>query len=93
MAYLDAILGAEYSVETIRGSAWLSVPAGTQHGDSLRLPGAGVEQSKDSSGSKGQFQLSPRIGSHYFKVAVRVPVEVNAGERELLQQLKSLRFE
>ena len=93
MAYLDAILGAEYKVETIRGSAWLSIPPGTQHGATLQLPGAGVEQSKDSFGKEAQLQLSPRRGSHYYKIAVRVPVEVDAGERELLQQLKSFRSE
>lgn len=93
MAYLDAILGAEYKVETIRGPAWLSIPPGTQHGQSLRLPAAGVEKTEQCSSDKRQSQISPRIGSHYFEVAVRVPVEVDASERELLQQLKSVTSE
>lgn len=90
VAYLDAILGAEHKVDTIRGSAWLTIPPGTQHGESLQLPGAGVESSNTSkSVNISQVSESSRVGSHYFEVAVRVPVEVNASERGILQQLKS----
>lgn len=90
VAYVDAILGAEYKVDTIRGSAWLSIPPGTQHGQSLRLQGAGVEkQDAMQNGFKGSATSKAFVGSHYFEIAVRVPVEIDHAERGLLQQLRS----
>ena len=89
VAYLDAILGAEYKVDTIRGSAVLNIPPGTQHGESIRLPGAGVEKTDGSDSTrKGTAMEDSGTGSHFFEVAVRVPLEVDRSERELLQQLK-----
>lgn len=89
VAYLDAILGAQYKVDTIHGTAWLKIPPGTQHGASLKLKGAGVEPSADDSSvtpPSGSFVA----GSHYFQVAVKVPIQVDASEAEVLRQLRKL---
>lgn len=38
----DAILGAKYEVETLEGKVGLTIPAGIQHGQLLRMKGKGV---------------------------------------------------
>ena len=89
VAYLDAILGAQYEVDTIRGTAWLTIPPGTQHGQSLKLQGAGV-QASSVQGEMEQPATTLADGSHYFEVAVKVPIDLDSAEKDLLQQLRSL---
>lgn len=79
VAYTDAILGSVYQVQTIRGKADLVIPAGTQHGAVLKLPGAGVQAAAGGSGECPGF--------HLFKVTVRLPVEVDNQDRRLLERL------
>lgn len=79
VAYTDAILGSSYEVETIRGTAMLQIPPGTQHGTVLKLAGAGI----DASGRPA--------GSHLYKVVVRLPMQIDGNERAILQRLVTLR--
>ena len=92
MAYVDAILGADYKVDTIRGTAWLTIPPGTQHGSSLKLPGSGTLKPKEGSAVTHQKDTAdvPYEGSHYFEISVRVPVALDTTERQVLQQLRAV---
>lgn len=78
-------------MDTLRGKAWLVIPPGTQHGDSLELAGAGIEKLLGEQAGKVQTECDGKKtvkGSHYFEVSVRVPIQISNAERELLQRLK-----
>ena len=96
MAYTDAILGARYQVQTIRGSAELVIPPGTQHGMVLKLDGAGIEASAATAILEKSKQLPgqrAKTGSHHFQVAIRLPVETDTREQGILQELMRLQRE
>ena len=59
---------------------WLRF-AGTQHGDTLKLPRQGVQK-------LGAMQET--CGDHHVTVKVVLPVTVSAEEAQLLQQLSAL---
>lgn len=59
--------------------------AGTQHGDVLSLSGCGVQ------GRAGSDGLAKR-GAHYYRVRVRVPVELSPEERSIMERLSALRL-
>jgi len=77
----DAILGGEVEVPTLEGKKLaLKIPPETQNGKVFRLAGQGM----------------PRLGNNtkgdlYAKVNVVLPARLSANEKELFQQLKSLR--
>ncbi|AEE36345.1 unnamed protein product [Arabidopsis thaliana] len=81
ISYLDAILGAVVKVKTVEGDTELQIPPGTQPGDVLVLAKKGVPKLN-----------RPSIrGDHLFTVKVSVPNQISAGERELLEELASLK--
>ena len=75
----EAALGATISVPTIESAVNLKIPAGTQSGQTFRLSGRGVKQ-KDG-----------KAGDQFVKVKIVVPKDLNNRERELIEELKSLR--
>ncbi len=77
-----AALGAELEVETLEGVEALKVPAGTQHGDTVRLKGQGVPHVR----GRGRGDL-------YVRYAVTVPTDLSVEEEELYRQLAALRGE
>ncbi|KAH9715135.1 Molecular chaperone Hsp40/DnaJ family protein [Citrus sinensis] len=81
ISYLDAIMGTVVKVKTVEGISELQVPPGTQPGDVLVLA------------KKGAPKLNkPSIrGDHLFTVKVTIPNRISAKERELLEELASLR--
>lgn len=81
ISYLDAIMGTVVKVKTVEGITELHVPPGTQPGDVLVLA------------KKGAPKLNkPSIrGDHLFTVKVTIPNRISAKERELLEELASLR--
>lgn len=70
----EAALGAKVPVRSLDGEIKLTVPAGTQGGQRLRLKGKGLP-----SNSGG--------GDMYAEVKIVVPERLSERERELLQQL------
>lgn len=71
---VDAALGSEIDVETIKGKVKLKVPAGTQPGKILKLS------------SKGMPVLnSDRHGDHYVVVEVMVPTKLSSKQKEALK--------
>ena len=75
--YPKLVLGGEEIVTTLDGDkVQLKIPAGTDVGTVLRIPGKGLPRTNSS--SRGDMMV---------RVAVKVPKKVTDEERELLQKL------
>jgi len=77
---LDAVLGGEVAVPTLKGKAMLKIPPLTQNGRVFRLAGLGMPHLGSS--AKGDL---------YAKVEVILPADLSPEERELFQKLKKAR--
>jgi molecular chaperone DnaJ len=73
----DAALGAEVMVPTLDGETRVTVPPGTQSGDTLRLEGIGVPVLR----GRGR-------GDQVVTVRVKTPEKLTSQQRELLEQLR-----
>ena len=76
--YPVAALGGKVPVMTIDGEVTIKVPAGTEPGEVFRIRGKGIRL--------GHFDE----GDHLVELSVRVPKNVSAEERKLLEQLENL---
>jgi DnaJ-class molecular chaperone len=76
---LDALLGGEVEVPTLKGKALLKIPSPTQNGRVFRLAGLGMPKL----GRSGQGDL-------FVRVKVALPTELSPQERELLEKLKTM---
>jgi molecular chaperone DnaJ len=74
----EAVLGTRVEVPTLDGRATVTVPAGTQPGEVLRLRGKGLAEF----GGRGR-------GNLYVALQVRVPKRLTAEERDLYERLRS----
>jgi molecular chaperone DnaJ len=77
---LDALLGGEVEVPTLKGKALLKIPSPTQNGRVFRLAGMGMPKL----GRGGQGDL-------FVRVKVVLPAELSPQERELLEKLKTMK--
>jgi len=77
---LDAVLGGEVAVSTLKGKAVLKIPPLTQNGRVFRLAGLGMPHL--GSGAKGDL---------FAKVEVMLPADLSPEERELFEKLKAAR--
>ncbi|KAM3244885.1 hypothetical protein ACQJBY_056304 [Aegilops geniculata] len=81
ISYIEAILGTVEKVRTVEGSSELRIPPGTQPGDVLVLSKQGVPSLN-----------RPSIrGDHLFTVKVSIPKRISGREKELLEELASLK--
>lgn len=76
-----AVLGGQVPVETLDGSVSLKIPAGTGGGKTFRLRGKGMPTPRNPD----------RRGDLYAVTQVQIPTQLSARERELFQELASLR--
>jgi len=76
---LDALLGGEVEVPTLKGKALLKIPSPTQNGRVFRLGGLGMP--KLGAGRQGDL---------FVRVKVLLPAELSPQERELLEKLKTM---
>jgi curved DNA-binding protein len=76
----EAALGAEIEIPTFTGKARIKVPAGSQSGRLMRLRGKGMPRLKG--GDRGDL---------FAKLLIIVPVQLSDRERQLLQELGTLR--
>jgi curved DNA-binding protein len=75
-----AVLGGTVNVYTYAGEVTLTIPAGTQPGQVIRLSGRGMPQLK-----------SPQtFGNLYVRVKVEIPRTLTTVQRELFEKLKKL---
>ena len=80
VSLLDAVLGGEVAVPTLKGKAMLKIPPLTQNGRVFRLAGLGMPHL--GGGGKGDV---------YARVKVILPAELSPEERELFEKLKAMR--
>ena len=75
-----AVLGGEIKVPTLSGNVVLSIPAGTQSGQTFRLNGRGMPKLKNSQ----------EYGDLMVKVNVRIPKKLTDKEKQLFSELQGL---
>jgi molecular chaperone DnaJ len=80
VAAVDAVLGTTLTVPTLDGAVSVTVPAGTQPDEVLRLRGKGLP--RFAGGGRGDL---------YLRLRVRIPEALSAEERELYDRLRGLR--
>jgi len=66
----EALLGAEVTVETLKGRVLLTIPAGTQPGRTFRLTGQGMPRFK-----------APGHGDLYVKARIVLPADLSEEAR------------
>jgi DnaJ-class molecular chaperone len=76
----EAALGATVEVPTLRGRVSMKIPPSTSSGRTFRLPGYGMPRLKGGG-----------AGDQLVRVKVVIPAELTPAERELYEQLKTLR--
>lgn len=72
----DALLGAEYSIETLDGEIKVKIPEGVSVNETLRVRGKGVPISK---GKRGDLLI---------KLNIKLPNRLNKKSREIIEELK-----
>jgi molecular chaperone DnaJ len=72
----DALLGAEYAVETLDGSIPVIIPAGTKVGDTVTLKQHGVPTG------------SSKRGNFIIKLNIALPEKLSKHAREVIEELK-----
>lgn len=75
----QAVLGGKVTVNTPSGNVILTVPAGTQPGQTIRLSGRGMPALKNPQ----------KFGDMFVKVKVVIPRELSASQKELFEQFAS----
>ena len=76
-----AVLGGKVKVPTMTGSVNLTIPAGTQGGQTIRLRGKGMPRLR----SQNQY------GDLLANIQINIPQNLSDQERDLYQQLAALR--
>lgn len=77
---LTAMLGGEVEVPTLKGRVALKIPAETQNGNVFRLAGKGMPHLGNNT-----------VGDLFARVKVVLPNKLSAREKQLFEQLKTLR--
>ncbi len=72
----DALLGAEYAVETLDGSMPIHIPAGTKIGDTVTLKNHGVPTS------------ATKRGNFIIKLNISLPEKLSKRAKEVIEELK-----
>ncbi len=76
----QAALGDEVEVPTVDGKEMMTIPAGTQTGDNIRLRGKGVPQLRRDGTTSGR-------GDQVITIQVRTPTHLTPEQRTLLLEL------
>jgi molecular chaperone DnaJ len=79
---VDATLGTTVDVPTAYGDVELTVPAGTQPGQQLRLKGYGFKDIRTSN-----------MGDQYVEIQIEIPKKLNKDEKELYEKLANRKKE
>lgn len=72
----DALLGGEYSLETLDGKLAVKIPEGIQSGEVLRIKGRGVPYGR---GSRGDI---------YLTIKINIPKKLSRSARRAVEDLK-----
>ncbi|HKJ98231.1 MAG TPA: molecular chaperone DnaJ [Desulfotignum sp.] len=79
ISFAQAALGDEITVPTLVGEENLTIPKGTQFGDSFRLRGEGIASLR-----------SGRRGDQIIKAIIKTPTKLTGKQKELLKQFDKL---
>lgn len=77
----DWLLGSKVEVPSFSGTKRISIPAGTQPGERLKLRGLGMPH----------YDQPDRFGDLYVRLNLRLPTRLSEEERALVQQLAAKR--
>ncbi len=81
ISYEDAVLGGDVDVPLLGGkTATLHIPAGTKPGKIFRMKDKGIK-----------FLNEDAFGDQFVRVEINIPETLNKEEKELLEQLRTLR--
>ena len=80
ISVVDAILGTSIDVPTVHGEVSLTIPAGTQPDQILRMKSKGMPVLNTS-----------RHGDHYVTVKVEIPTKLSKKEKELMEEWRKVR--
>lgn len=75
--YLDAVLGSKADVPTLNGEVLLTIPAGVQPGQKLRLKGKGITWQNQT-------------GDEYVAFKILMPKALSEEDRALYEQIREL---
>jgi molecular chaperone DnaJ len=73
----DALLGANYKIETLDSTETVEIPPGVRHGEMIHIKGKGVPM-----GPKG------KRGDLYVKVKINLPNKLSRSARSLIEKLR-----
>ena len=76
-----AVLGGEVKVPTLSGDVLLTIPAGSQPGQTFRLKGRGMPRLRESS----------KKGDLFAELEVEIPEDLSTRARELFEELANLK--
>jgi molecular chaperone DnaJ len=79
ISFVQAALGSEIGIPTLKGREQIKVPPGTQNGTIFRLKGKGIKNVQGYG-----------HGDLHVRVAVEVPTRLNAAQKEKLQEFGEL---
>lgn len=77
---VTAVLGGKVQVPTLDGAVSLSIPAGTQGGQTIRLRGKGMPNLRDAT----------KFGDLMAQIRIQTPTQLTEDERHLYEQLAEL---
>ncbi|MFA9479214.1 DnaJ C-terminal domain-containing protein [Phycisphaerales bacterium AB-hyl4] len=77
----EAALGGKVDVKTFDGPVTVTIPAGAQSGQKLRLRGRGMPKGKHKPGERGDL---------FVRLLIRVPHPLSDEERKLYEQLQAI---
>ena len=78
----DAVLGCEKDVPVLDGKISLTIPAGSQNGDKLRVKGKGVP-----------FLNSSKVGDLYIVLNIVIPTKLDRKQKKLFEELRDTELE
>ena len=84
---LDALLGGEVAVATLKGKALLKIPSPTQNGRVFRLAGLGMPK---LGGAQTGGRPAAGQGDLFVREKVSLPAELSPHERELFEKLRAM---
>ncbi len=82
LSFVQAALGEEVTVPTLEGEETVTIPGGTQYGDTFRLPGQGIPSLR-----------SNIRGDQIVQVELRTPKHLNKRQEELLREFSRIESE
>ncbi|MBI2215381.1 MAG: DnaJ domain-containing protein [Acidobacteria bacterium] len=74
----EALQGGEIEVPTVHGPVRARIPAGTQSGQTFRISGKGVKNSRGAG-----------YGDHYYRVMIHVPGQLSETAKKLLDEIET----